>query len=154
MTQDRIAASMSDNHHPSDSHLHGRAALVGMLLSLATLPVHLVLDARHSIEFSGVVVAAIGAIYVGFALQKGTVRQIAVEAIVATFFFAIALAGLWWNPWVIPAGYVAHGLWDAYHHVRSRDLVPIPTWYPAFCAAFDWLYAAGLSVIWLTVVPL
>lgn len=134
--------------------VHGGAALVGIALSLATLPLHFFLDARRSVDISAVVVAVIGAIYVGFALQRGSIKQIAVESVIAAIFVGVALAGLWWNPWVIPAGYVAHGLWDAFHHGRSHDLVEIPHWYPPFCAAFDWLYAIGLSVLWLTVTPL
>ncbi|MBB4858599.1 hypothetical protein HNO88_001925 [Novosphingobium chloroacetimidivorans] len=149
---------MPDSTIPSNAHrprplIHGGAALVGIVLSLATLPLHLVLDTRQSVDISAVVVAVIGAIYVGFALQRGSIKQIVVGSIVAACFAGVALAGLWWNPWIIPAGYVAHGLWDAVHHWRSHDLVEIPHWYPPFCAAFDWLYAIGLSIIWLTVAP-
>ena len=152
MRESLTPSSTSDDQ--THQHIHSRAAFAGIVLSLATLPIHLLLDPQRSVEISAVVVAMIGAIYIGFALQKGTVRQIAVEALVAACFFAAALAGLWWNPWVIPLAYVAHGLWDSYHHVRSRGLVAIPRWYPPFCAAFDWIYAAGLTILWLTITPL
>ncbi|MDF0489940.1 hypothetical protein PX554_17530 [Sphingomonas sp. H39-1-10] len=69
--------------------------MVGIVLSLATLPLHLVLDARQSVDLSAIVVAVIGAIYVGFALQRGSVVQTVAEALVATGFVTVALAGLW-----------------------------------------------------------
>ena len=126
--------------------------MAGIIFSLVSLPLHLLLTPQQSIEIASMVVAVIGAIYVAFALQKGSFSQIVIEVLVASLFFGAALAGLWWNPWIIPAAYVAHGFWDALHHFKRHSLVEIPTWYPAFCAAYDWLYAAGLAAVWFFVV--
>ncbi|MFZ2871185.1 DUF6010 family protein [Zavarzinia sp.] len=134
-------------------HHHGVFApsMVGIGLSLATLPLHLLIAHEQSVELAAVMVAMIGAIYVGFAIQAGSVRQIAVESVVATLFMVAALAGLWLSPWVIPAAYVLHGLWDWLHHDRdhSADLVAPRGWYPPFCAAYDWVFAFGLAALWL-----
>lgn len=134
-------------------HHHGVLApsMIGIGLSLATLPLHLLIDHDHSVELAAVMVAVIGAIYVGFAIQAGSVRQIAVESAVATLFMAAGLAGLWLSPWVVPVAYVMHGLWDWLHHGRDHDgaLVAPRGWYPPFCAAYDWVFAIGLAAIWL-----
>lgn len=128
----------------------GRPGLIGGAMALALLPVHLWLDHLRSVELSAVMIAAIGAIYAGFALQRGTLRQMIVELTVASAFFIAALAGLWLTAWIVPAAYVAHGLWDALHHRDHPALTPIPIWYPPFCAVLDWVYAAGLTAIWMT----
>jgi hypothetical protein len=134
-------------------HTHGVLApsMIGIGLSLATLPLHLLIDHRYSVELAAVMVAVIGAIYVGFAIQAGSVRQIAVESIVATLFMAAGLAGLWLSPWAVPAAYVLHGVWDWLHHGLGHDgaLVAPRGWYPPFCAAYDWVFALGLAAIWL-----
>ena len=87
--------------------------------------------------------AVIGAIYIGFGLQTGTRTQVITEVTVALGFFGAALVGLWFTPWIIPAAYVMHGIWN----LGSR-FAPIPLWYPPFCAVADWVAAAVLAVIW------
>lgn len=126
-------------------------ASIGGLLSLASLPVHLMLPHALSVQMAGTLVAVIGAIYVGFALQKGSLRQIAIEIVAATGFLGAALGGMWLNAWLIPAAYVLHGAWDFAHHRNHRNhrMVETPAWYPPFCAVYDWIYAAGLVAIWV-----
>ena len=98
--------------------------------------------------------AGVGAVYIGFGLQKGNQSQIATEILVAIGFFAAALGGLWVSAWFVPFGWAAHGVWDYAHHQGSKlaskswKFVAIPVWYPPFCAAADWLVAASLAVIW------
>lgn len=123
-------------------------AAVGIVGAIATLPLHFLLSDAQSLQFSAVVVAFVGAVYCGFALQRGSLPQIAVEFVVAFGFLGAALLGLWVEPLVIPAAFVAHGAWDALHHQHQRRLVPIPHWYPPFCALYDWIYALGLLAIW------
>lgn len=126
-----------------------RPGLIGGGLALASLPLHMALSHALSVELAAVLVAAIGAIYVGFALQRGTMRQMIVELTVATGFIAAAMAGLWLSAWVLPAAYAAHGLWDTLHHREHDALATIPRWYPPFCAVFDGVFAAGLAAIWI-----
>ncbi len=91
--------------------------------------------------------AAIGAIYVGFGLQTGSRRQISVELIAAAGFLAAALIGLWFSPWAVPAAFVLHGFWDYAHHEDS-GLAAIPRWYPPFCAVYDWIAGVALALVW------
>jgi len=131
---------------PEKPHLS--PALIGGVLSIGSLPMHLILSHLHSVQLAAMLLAVIGAIYVGFALQRGSTPQIVVEIMVASGFMAVALLGLWVNQWAIPIGYVLHGAWDFAHH-RHKRLVTIPSWYPSFCAIYDWVFAIGLMVIWL-----
>tara|TARA_R110002124_G_scaffold133955_7_gene296581 strand:- start:3197 stop:3610 length:414 start_codon:yes stop_codon:yes gene_type:complete len=131
------------------SRLFNSAGLIGAVLSLASLPLHLLISHTQSVQLSSIIIAVIGAIYVGFALQLGSIRQIIVEIGVAILFLGAALVGIWVNPWVIPVAYVAHGLWDFAHHDHSQ-LTKIPNWYPPFCAVYDWVFAAGLAAIWMS----
>jgi hypothetical protein len=123
------------------------AGTLGGGLALATLPLHAVLPHQMSVALAALMLAAIGAIYVGFALRDGRTRAIATEIIVAALFFVAATIGLTVEPWAIPVACFAHGLWDAAHH-RHVDTA-MPRWYIPFCALYDWVFAAGLALIWL-----
>ena len=122
-------------------------AAIGGLLSIVMGPFLLLFSKTQSEQFAAVLLAAIGAIYVGFGLQTGTRAQVVAELIVALGFFSAALMGLWVTPWIVPAAYVMHGIWDFAHHKGAR-LAPVPLWYPPFCAVFDWGAAAVLAVVW------
>ncbi len=138
----------------TNSFSRSPAAAMGALLAVATIPLHLLLSKTQSEQFAAVLLAACGAIYIGFSLQKGNLAQIATELTVATGFIAAALAGLWVTPWIVPVAWAAHGIWDYAHHQGSKlasipsRLVPIPLWYPPVCAFADWVVAASLSVMW------
>ena len=124
-------------------------AAVGLIGAVITLPLHLILPHALSVQLAAVIVAVIGAIYVGFALQAGSLLDQITESLAASVFLAAALIELWVNPWTIPVGYVLHGFWDFAHHRRGHGLGPTPTWYPPFCAIYDWVFALGLTAIWL-----
>lgn len=138
----------------TNSFLRSPAAAIGALLGAATIPLNLLFSQTQSEQFAAVILAMMGAIYLGFSLQTGTRSQIATELTVATGFFAAALAGLWVTPWILPVAWAAHGIWDYAHHQGSRlasipsKLVAIPLWWPPFCAVADWVVAASLAVIW------
>jgi hypothetical protein len=87
-------------------------AAIGGLLAVATIPLHLLISKTQSEQFAAVLLAAIGAIYVGFGLQTSNRAQIMMELTVALGFFSAALAGHWFTPWVV----VMHGIWDYAHH--------------------------------------
>jgi len=123
------------------------AAVLGGGMALATLPLHALLPHRLSVELAALMLAAIGAIYIGFALRDGRAKAMTTEIIVAVLFLAAAAIGLTVQPWAIPAAYFAHGLWDAAHHHHVDTAMP--RWYIPFCALYDWVFAAGLMLIWL-----
>lgn len=128
------------------------AAAMGGLLAVATIPLHFLLSKTQSEQIAAVLAAVIGAIYIGFSLQKGDRVQIVTELTVVTEFFAAALAGIWVTPWILPVALAAHGIWDYARHrglmlasIPSK-LVAMPLGHPPFCAVADWVAAASLAV--------
>ena len=126
---------------------------IGAQLAVATIPLHLLLTKTQSEQFAAVLLAVIGAIYIGFGQQQGSRRQIATELTAAIVFIAAALAAIWSTPWIIPFAYVVHGIWN-YAHLQGLKLASlyskfvIPAWYPPFCAVYDWVAVVSLAVIW------
>jgi hypothetical protein len=88
--------------------------------------------------------AAIAAVYVGFAVADGRPKVIAVECTVAGAFVLLAAAGVTGSAWLLVVGYTGHGLKDFWQE-RTR-YVANTRWWPPFCAAIDWLVAAVLAV--------
>jgi hypothetical protein len=106
-------------------------ALIGSVLAVATLTL-----------------ALIAGIYVGFALSDGRPRAVIVEVIVAAVFLGASWVTLFWSPLATAAALAAHGAWDVAHHLRAVS-TRMPRWYVPFCSVFDWVFAAGLTVITL-----
>ena len=92
------------------------------------------------LAFHTVTLAVIGAIYVGFAFSDGRVSIVILELSVGTVFIVLALLGLWWAPVMIAVGLVLHALWDLLHR-PGVVTTKLPGWYPAFCAAYDFVFA-------------
>ncbi|WP_425228260.1 hypothetical protein [Sphingomonas sp.] len=122
-------------------------ARVGAGLALASLPAHFALSSTASHQLAAIVLVLVAGIYVGFAVQDGRAKTIAIEGSIAIVFAAAALAGLWVSAWAIPAAYALHGFWDLAHH--RHVATAMPAWYVPFCAVFDWVFAAGLAAAWL-----
>jgi hypothetical protein len=87
--------------------------------------------------------AAIAAIYIGFAVADGRPRVIAVETVVATAFVVVA-AAVPATAWLAVAGLAGHGLKDLWQH--RTQFVATTRWWPPFCAAVDFV-AAGLIAV-------
>ncbi len=121
-------------------------ARIGVILALASLPLHIWLPLVASQQLAAVLLGVVAGIYVGFAVVDGRLAIFGIETAVATAFLAAAVAGLWVSPWVVPAAYAAHGVWDMAHHRHVNTAMP--RWYIPFCAVFDWTFAAGLAAIW------
>jgi hypothetical protein len=88
--------------------------------------------------------AAIAAIYVGFAVGDGRVRIIAVESSVALTFVVVAAAAITASPWLLVVGFVGHGLKDLWQH-RTHFVNNTRSW-PPFCMAVDFVVAAVIVV--------
>ena len=92
--------------------------------------------------------AAIAAVYVGFAVADGRPKVLAVEVAVTSAFVAVAAAAVPALPWLVVAGLVGHGLKDLWQH-RTR-FVATTRWWPPFCAAVDFVSAALIAVhLWV-----
>ncbi len=122
-------------------------AMWGLVFAVVTIAVHVLLGREASVLVASVVMAMIGAIYVGFALSDGRPRTIVIEVIVAFMFGGAALCGALVSPWFIVAALIGHGCWDALHH-RPSVLTKIPKWYIPYCAVYDIVAGVGLAVLW------
>ena len=99
-----------------------------------------------SLTFHSVTLAVIGAIYVGFGFSDGRVSIAALELLVATAFLVLALLGLWLAPVFVAVGLILHGFWDLAHRPQGIT-TKLPSWYPPFCAAFDFVFAGAFLVL-------
>src|SRR4051794_28764307 len=88
--------------------------------------------------------AAIAAIYVGFAVGDGRVKVIAVESSVAFTFVVVGAAAITGTPWLLVVGFAGHGLKDLWQH--RTHFVANTRWWPPFCMAVDWIVAAVIVV--------
>jgi hypothetical protein len=87
-----------------------------------------------------VAIAFIAAIYVGFAVADGRPRVVAAEGAVAASFVILAVVAVAVSPWLLVAGYLAHGCKDLWQH--RTQFVSGTRWWPPFCATVDWTVAA------------
>jgi len=88
--------------------------------------------------------AAIAAIYIGFAVADGRPKVIAAESTVASVFVVVAAVAVTGSVWLIVAGLVGHGLKDLWQH--RRKFVSTTRWWPPFCLVVDWIAAALIAV--------
>jgi hypothetical protein len=88
--------------------------------------------------------AAIAAVYVGFAVADGRPQVIAVETAVTGLFIVLAATAVTATAWLLVLGYAGHGLKDVWQ--QRRQYVANTRWWPPFCAAVDWLLAAVLVI--------
>jgi hypothetical protein len=84
--------------------------------------------------------AAIAAIYVGFAVADGRPKVIAVETGVTVAFLVVAAAAVTGSPWLVAAGLAGHGVKDLWQH--RTHFVATTRWWPPFCLVVDWVVAA------------
>jgi hypothetical protein len=116
---------------------HRREMAIGLGLGLAGLAFAPVLSSAQRTVFYGLLLAAVGAVYIGFAIADGRASAFAVQAVSASAFVAIAYLGVTRDaPALIGAGWLAHAVWDAIHH-EGHGPTEVRTWYPPFCAMAD-----------------
>ena len=83
--------------------------------------------------------------------MAGSGRAVVVESLIAGVFVAAASLGFRRSLWLVAAALAAHGVQDLFHaHLVANP--GVPTWWPAFCSAYD-LAAAGYLAWRLTYDP-
>jgi hypothetical protein len=124
--------------HQSLGSLTGTASLVRLDRDRAFYPTVLVVIASY---------------YALFAVMGGTGRVLAIEVAVITGFLAVSAVGFRRSLWVVVAGLVAHGVFDALHHQLITN-PGVPLWWPQFCLTYDVVAAGYLgSLLLRRVVP-
>ena len=125
-----------------------RAMLVAPVLAALTISFSLVLPKAFALEILALLLSAIAAVYVGFALSDGRIKLILIEAGVALTFLVVSALGLQISSLFLAAGYFIHGGWDSLHH-PSGIQTKITGWYPPFCLIYDWLLAIFI-ILWFS----
>jgi len=116
----------------------GGAALVGLLA-------HLVGYDRDR-SFYAAVLTVVGSLYVLFAVMAGGGPGLMPELAFFGTFAALAAIGFRTTLWIVAAGLALHGAFDFVRH--SFLAAPgAPTWWPAFCGAYDVVAALGLGAL-------
>lgn len=93
-----------------------------------------------------VIMIVIALLYSLFAVIAGSIDALRIELVIGIAFIAAAVAGFRWSLWLVAAALAAHGLMDLVH----GDLVAnpgVPSWWPAFCGAYDIAAAGYLAVL-------
>jgi hypothetical protein len=98
-----------------------------------------------ALDFFAVILVLIAGVYIGFAIEDGRRNKLVIEVAVALGFVALVLLGMWKWPWLIPAGYFLHGVWDLLHHPLKIG-ARVRKWYPPACIAYDWLVGAFIYI--------
>lgn len=118
--------------------------LTALLLAAASCGAHALLAPPIGNAFAAVLLGALGGVYLGGALHVGAKPEIAVTSTAAVLCILLAVAGLLGPAWIIPAGFLLHGVWDWVHHAMERRTVG--RWWPPFCAVYDAIVGLYLLV--------
>jgi len=94
---------------------------------------------RREIVFYAVGLALVALLYPVWSVAAGAAERLGLEAGAAAAFGAAAWAGVR-RPWLLAAGWLAHGAWD----VASPPFVP--GWYLLFCGVYDVVTAAYIGI--------
>lgn len=137
-TQGRIAVSGS----PMRSR--GIPVLVGLMVGAMQVALSIAFWWLSVATVQALLLAAIAAVYVGFAVADGRPRVIVAEIAVAAAFVLIGAVSLVGPAWLLVAGYFGHGLKDLWQ--ERHQFLANTRWWPPFCVAVDWLVAAALTI--------
>jgi hypothetical protein len=141
-----VAAEAHAGHAPRP--FIGMPALWGALVGVVQAATPLTFWWLSSATVYALGLAAIAAIYIGFAVADGRPRVIGVETGVAAFFVIVAAAAVTGSPWLLVFGLAGHGIKDLWQH--RTQFVSTTRWWPPFCCAVDFVVAAIIAVEILT----
>lgn len=122
------------------------ALAIGTVMALAIACSARVLGFDRDRSFYPVILIVIASYYLLFAIQDGTTPVLIAELLFMSVFSGLALAGHRHSLWWVVAGLSLHGVFDVLHGHLVRNS-GVPSWWPAFCGAYDLAAAAGLA--WL-----
>ena len=99
-------------------------------------------DMLWAVKFATILLSFISSIYIGFTLAGQSSISSVLDVIVATGFmiwaYRIALIK---NPFtafkLLMTAFVAHGIFDFFHHIDLLSSQIMPIWYPLACFVYD-----------------
>ena len=126
------------------------AYLIGAILAVVVGGTASLLRLDRDRAFYPTVLIVIASYYALFAVIGGTGRALAIEVTVIAGFLVVSGVGFRRSLWVVVAGLVAHGVFDALHDQLIIN-PGVPVWWPQFCFTYDVVaagYLAGLLLRW------
>lgn len=121
----------------------GPGILTGTVAAAATVAAVLVLPDTAGIVLVAILLGLAAGVYPGLAMGREA-GETALQWGVALLFALVALAGLWFSPWVLALGWIGHAGWDLLHHAgRLRTRAGS---YPSACLVYD-LVVGGLVIV-------
>ena len=121
-----------------------RALIIGLSLGFVSILFSRLLKQLDETIFYGLLLAVIGALYVGYTWTDTT--SFIVNCIQCFFFGTLAYLGIKRNAYLLAAGFVLHGAFDfVYSLFPLPDLRP--PHYDVFCIAVDWVIGVYLFII-------
>lgn len=120
------------------------ALIIGLSLGIISILFSSLLKHLDEMAFYGLMLAAIGALYVGFTWTDTT--SFIINCVQAFLFGTLAYLGIKKSMYFMAAGFVLHGAFDfAYSLFPLPDLRP--PHYDVFCLSIDWVIGAYLFII-------
>ncbi len=120
------------------------AFLIGVLLAIGILVFTKTIGMYRDRALYPMILIVIASYYALFAVISGEHSVLFQELVAISLFVAAAWLGFSRWPWLIVAGLVGHGIFDAIHE-RLIENSGVPVWWPAFCLAFDVTAAAYVA---------
>jgi hypothetical protein len=120
--------------------------LIGVVLALIAGISLTLLRMDHDRGVYPTILIVIALLYELFAAMGGSPHALLAESIPAIIFIALAVAGFRSTLWFTVAGLALHGIWDFVHPIFIQN-PGVPTFWPAFCSAYD--VTAALYLAWL-----
>jgi hypothetical protein len=115
--------------------------VVGIVLSLGAAVFARCVGFDRDRAFYPTILIVIASYYVLFAAMSGSVHALLSELIVMIGFLTAAVMGFKSSPWIVVVALIGHGVFDALH-AKVVENPGVPSWWPAFCFAYD-VGAAG-----------
>jgi hypothetical protein len=122
------------------------AFAVGVSLALAVGLFATVVGLDRDRAFYPTVMIVIAALYSLFAVMGGSTHALVLEALIGVVFIVGAVGGFKWSLWIVAGALAAHGIYDFVHDWVVAN-PGVPSFWPAFCGAYDVTAAAYLA--WL-----
>ncbi len=125
---------------------HGTALGVGVLLALAVGLLARTSGLDRDRAFYPTVAIVVASLYSLFAVMGASTHALVIESLVGGVFLAAAVVGFRSSLWVVVVVLGGHGVFDLFHGAIVSN-PGVPSWWPAFCFAYD-VTAAG-CLAWL-----
>lgn len=122
------------------------AFVVGIVLALVVFLFARGVGLDRDRAFYPTVLVVVALYYDLFAVMGGSTQALAAELAGTAVFIAFVVVGFRRNLWFVVAGLAGHGVFDLVH-AGLIDNAGVPSWWPAFCLAYDVAAAVGLA--WL-----